>query len=187
MNYLISICTSSFKEFKNVKSITLGAMLIAIYAVSYAPYVGNIIIVPGVIEIRFGFLVVAIAAMFFGPIFGGAIAVMGDVLGTILFYGGAFFWGYTLSWLIQAIVFGFILYHAKPSLVRIIICMLFNTLVINLLFTTACETLMGFGTFEALFVRRIFLNAIMLPVNTVLSYFILTKVGQLRERAKKAA
>lgn len=168
--------TQSFSELKNLRSLTLASFLAAIYAVSYSPVAGNFIIVPGVIEIRFGFIAIAVAGMLFGPVVAALSAAIGDILGTILFYGGSFFWGYTLSWILLGIAFGIFFYKEKISAPRMIGSMLFNTLIINLLLTTKWEEMMGFGTFEGLFMKRILLNAVMLPVNTVLMFLTLRGV-----------
>ena len=163
-------------ELKNLRSLTLASLLAAIYAVSYTPFIGNIIIIRGVIEIRFGFLAIAVAGMLFGPIMAALTAVIGDILGTILFYGGSFFWGYTLSWALLGIMFGLFFYKGKLSAPRIIASMLLNTCIINLLLTTQWEVMMGFGSFQALFFKRIAHNIFMLPVNTVLMFLVLRSV-----------
>lgn len=173
-------------ELKNPRSLTLGALLAAIYAVSYSPVAGNFVIVPGVIEIRFGFIAIAVVAALSGPVMAALVAFIGDIIGTLLFYGGSFFWGYTLSWVLLGIVFGVFFYKEKISVPRVIFSMLFNTCIINLLLTTKWEQMMGFGTFEALFVKRLMLNIIMLPVNTILLFLVLRAVcaayGRLRLR-----
>lgn len=176
MQKISSMFINSAAELKNLRSLTLAAFLAAIYAVSYSPAAGNLIVIPGVIEIRFGFLAIAVAAALFGPVMAGLVAVIGDILGTILFYGGAFFWGYTLSWLILGIALGLFFYKEKITLPRIIAAMVFNTCIINLLLTTYWETLMGFGVFEALFLKRIFHNIVMLPVNIILTTAVLRTV-----------
>ena len=168
-----NIFAASVGELKNTRSLSMAALLAAIYAVSYSPFAGNFVIIPGVIEIRFGFLAVAVAGMLFGPVVAAIAAVIGDIAGTLLFYGGAFFWGYTLSWLLMGIVFGLFFYKNRTGLPRIIGASAFNTCVINLLLTTKWEQMMGFGTFEALFWKRLLLNAVMLPVNTILLVLVL--------------
>lgn len=163
----------SMEELRSLRSLVLASLLAAVYAVSYAPFVGNIIIIRGVIEIRFGFIAVAVCGMLFGPVMAALTAVIGDFIGVFLFYGGGFFWGYTLSWMLLGIVFGLFFYKERLSAARIIGSMLFNTCVINLLLTTKWEEMMGFGTFEALFWKRLALNVFMLPVNTILLFLVL--------------
>lgn len=182
-----NVFASSAGELKNLRSLTLASFLAAIYAVSYSPVAGNFMIIPGMIEIRFGFIAIAVAAMLFGPVVAGIVAVIGDILGTILFYGGSFFWGYTLSWLLQGIMFGIFFYKEKISTSRIIGAMLFNTCIINLLLSTKWEELMGFGVFPALFIKRLPHNLIMLPVNIILLIAILRGVSSVYHKIGKAA
>lgn len=173
-------------ELRNLRSLTMAAILAAIYAVSYSPFVGNIILIPGVIEIRFGFLAIAVAAMLFGPVVAPIVAVVGDILGTLLFYGGSFFWGYTVSWMLMGIVFGLFFYKLRFSLPRVVGCMVFNTLVINLLLTTKWQAMMGFGAFEALFVKRTLHNIIVFPINTIAAYFVLRSVAALYTKLQRS-
>ena|GEM_PF-3556041 len=176
--------SDSAAEFKNVRSLTMGAMLIAIYAMSYSPVIGRIAIIPGVIEIqKLALIVIAASAMMFGPVFTGTVAVIGDLMGTLLFYGGSFFFGYTFSWFLQGIVFGLFFYKLKVSLPRITLCMLFNTCVINLLLTTKWESMMGFGTFQALFAKRLVFNIIMYPVNIIILFIALRAILALCKKA----
>lgn len=182
----------SSAELKNLRSLTLASFLAAIYAVSYSPVAGNFIIVPGMIEIRFGFIALAVAAAMFGPVMAVLVAFTGDIAGTLLFYGGSFFWGYTMSWMLQGFVFGLFFYKEKISAPRVICATLFNTCVIELLLTTKWQQMMGFGTFEALFVKRLALKSIMLPVNAILLFLTLRAVFaaygrlQLRNAGKSA-
>jgi ECF transporter S component (folate family) len=176
--------TESRAELKNLRTLTTAAILAAIYAVSYYPFVTNIILIPGVIEIRFGFLAIAVAAMLYGPVVAPIVAVVGDILGTILFYGGSFFWGYTVSWLLQGIVFGLFFYKLRFSFPRTVGCMVFNTVVFNLLLTTKWEEMMGFGTFEGLFAKRILHNIIMFPINILVAYILLRGVATLYEKVR---
>lgn len=172
-------------ELKNLRSLTLASVLTAIYAVSYSPIAGNIVIVPGLIELRFGFLAIAVAAMLLGPVMGMLVALLGDVLGTILFYGGSFFWGYTISWVLMGFVFGCFLYKYKISSLRIIGATVFHTVFINQFLVTYWQSFLGFGAFDALFTTRLIRNAIMLPVNIVLLFVVLKGVLSVYRRANR--
>jgi ECF transporter S component (folate family) len=164
-------------ELKNTRTRTLAALLAAIYAVSYSPFAGNIIIIPGVFEIRLGFLSIALAGALFGPMTAAIVAVIGDVIGTLLFYGGSFYWGYTLSWAIMGLGFGSILYKERFTVPRIILASVFNTVIINLALTTLWQWLTGVGpSYAALLITRIPRNLILLPMNTLLLLVVLRSV-----------
>lgn len=173
---------ASFAELKNVRSLTLASLLTAIYAVSYSPFAGNIVIIPGLMEFRLGFVAVAVAGLLCGPVAAMLVGLLGDFIGTILFYGGSFFFGYTLTWMVMGLVFGCFLYKHKISLGRVIAAMVVDALLVKMLLTTWCQSLMGFGPFMPLFVSRIVRNAIMLPINTVLLLVVIRAVMGIYRR-----
>jgi ECF transporter S component (folate family) len=159
----------SAAEFKSARGLALAGLLAAVYAVTYSPLAGNIVIIQGVFEIRLGFIAIAAAAALLGPLPAAAAAVTGDLIGTVLFYGGSFFWGYTLSWALMGFGFGLILYKERVSVGRIVAASTFNTVVINMVFTTAWQVLMGFSpSYAALFVSRLPRNLALWPLNTLL-------------------
>jgi ECF transporter S component (folate family) len=159
----------SAAEFKSARGLALAGLLAAVYAVTYSPLAGNIVIVQGVFEIRLGIIAIAAAAALLGPLPAAAAAVTGDLIGTLLFYGGSFFWGYTFSWALMGFGFGLILYKEKTGVGHIVAASLFNTIIINMIFTTAWQVLMGFSpSYTALFVSRIPRNLALLPINTLL-------------------
>ena len=173
MSKISALFIDSYKELKNLRSLTMAALLAAIYAVSYSPFAGNIVIMPGVIEIRLGFIAIAAAAMLFGPVTAPIVAIVGDIVGTIIFYGGSFFLGYTFSWFLQGVVFGLFFYKMKNSIPRICLSMAFNTFVVSLLLTTKWQEMMGFGPFAERFFVRLPLSLTLLPINAILLYLVL--------------
>ncbi len=176
MQAVNSMLKSSYAELKNLRSLTLASLLAAIYAVSYLPLAGRIIIVPGVIEIRFGFIAIAIAGALFGPVTAAIAAFIGDIVGTIMFSGSNFFWGFTLNWVVLGLIFGLIFYKEKVSTGRVVAAMLFNTCIINMILTTTWLAMMGVGEFKTLFVARILPNCVMLPINILILLFVLRGV-----------
>lgn len=176
-------------ELKNVRSLTLASLLTAIYAVTYSPFAGNFVIVPGLIEIRLGFVAVAVAGMLCGPVMAMLVAVLGDFIGTILFYGGSFFFGYTFTWVVMGLIFGCFLYRHKTSLPRVIGAMLADLVVVKLLLTTWCQTLMfsSTETFGALLVTRVVRNLIFLPFNTILLLVVVRCVMGIYRRVRHTA
>jgi ECF transporter S component (folate family) len=159
----------SAAEFRTARGLALSGLLAAVYAVTYSPFAGNIVIVPGVFEIRLGFIAIAAAAALLGPLPAAAAAVTGDLIGTLIFYGGSFFWGYTFSWALMGFGFGLILYKEKTSVGRVVAASLFDTIIIDMLLTTAWQVLMGFSpSYSALFVARLPRNLALLPASALL-------------------
>lgn len=177
----------SAAELKNPRTLVLAALLTAIYAVSYSPFAGNIIIVPGLFEIRFGFLVLAVAGALLGPCAAMLVALLGDFTGTIIFYGGSFFLAYPLIWILTGLLFGCFFYREKLSLPRIVCAAVVYTVLVRQILTPLAQAASGYGGFKALFFPRILLNAVMLPVNVVLLLFVLRTVCGIYRRIVRAA
>lgn len=183
----LSAFAHSTRELKSLRNLTFAAVLSALYAITYMPYIGNIIIVKGVVEIRFGFLIIAMAAMLYGPVVGSIVAMIGDLLGSILFYGGEFIIGYTFTWMLQGVVFGLFFYKCIVSIPRVIGAVTVNTVVVNLLITTTLQMLtMKDVTFQALLVQRLPLNLGMFPVRCILLYAVLRLTRELYRRLSRA-
>lgn len=187
MKRLRSFFAASAAELKNTRSLTVAALLAAIYAVSYSPFAGNIVVIPGYMEFRFGFLALAVAGALCGPVAGILVAVLGDFIGTILFYGGSFFFGYPISWALTGFVFGCFLYKERLTLPRMIGANLLTTIAVNQFLTTLWQHLSGFGPYGAIFVSRIPRNAVMFPVNTVLLILVLRGIETIYRRVRHAA
>lgn len=187
MNKSKAVFVDSVRELKTVRSLTMASLLVAIYAVTYSPFAGNVIIVPGLIELRFGFLAIALAGMLLGPIPAMLVAVLGDFIGTILFYGGSFFFGYPISWAIMGLIFGCFLYKEQMSTARIIGASVISTVLVDQCLTTLWQTVMGMGTFKALFIARILKNAVMLPVKVILLVLVLRGVMAIYQKAQRTA
>lgn len=182
MNRVRLFFKASAAELKNLRSLTLASFLTAIYAVSYSPVAGNFVLVPGLVEIRFGFLAVAIAGAIFGPVVAVLVAVLGDLLGSMLFYGGAFAFGYTAIWAVMAFGFGCILYRMKLTVPRLAGAAVFHAVVIRGLLTPLMQAALGYGPFRALFMSRMVINLVMLPVNAILLFLVLRAVAPVYQR-----
>lgn len=187
MKRLKAFFSSSASELRNLRSLTLASFLVAIYAVSYSPVAGNFIIAPGLVEIRFGYLAVAAAALMFGPVVAALVAVLGDLLGSVLFYGGSFAFGYTAVWAVMGFGFGCFLYRMKTTLPRLAGAAAFYAVVVRGVLTPLLQSLLGYGPFAALFVSRLPLNLVMFPVNTILLVLVLRGVSAVYSRMARAA
>ena len=61
-------------------------------------------------QMNLGFLPIAAAGYLLGPLGGAVVAVLGDVLGTIIFGTGAYFPGFTVTALLVGLIYGWIMY-----------------------------------------------------------------------------
>jgi ECF transporter S component (folate family) len=174
-------------ELKNLRSLTLASLLTALYAVTYSPVAGNIMIVPGVIEIRLGHVVIAVAGMMFGPVVGALVAALGDLIGALLFYGGSFVFGYTLVWAVAGFGFGCILYRMHVSMPRLLWAAAFYEVVICHLLNTLMLVVVGVGPFWELLISRFVLRLIKMPVNVILLVLVLRTVHGVYSRMMRTA
>ncbi|MCL2033561.1 MAG: folate family ECF transporter S component [Oscillospiraceae bacterium] len=182
MSALKKLLKNSYRELKNPRSLTSASLLTAIYIVSYYPAIGRFIIVPGIVEIRLGFIAIAVAAALFGPFMAAIVAFLGDLIGALLLSGVSFFWGFTVSFMLLGFVFGLCFYKKKITLSRIVCAQLFNTCVISLLLTTKWLQIISGSSFQELFLLRLPLSAVMLPINIILLYFSLRAVCAAYDR-----
>lgn len=125
-----------------------------------------------IVRIGFGFLPIAIIGMLYGPWIAGMASAITDIVGTILFGGGAFFPGFILSAFVGGMIYGLILYKKPKSLKRIIIAILLVTVFVNLGMNTIWLTIMLDKAILVIFPTRVVQNLVLAPVNIMLLYFV---------------
>lgn len=187
---------SSAKELKNLRSLVMIAMLLALRLA--LGYVTTIRITPN-IKIGFTIFPTTVLCMMFGPVAGGIAGGVADLVGYLLKPNGIFFPGYTLDCVVAGLIYGASFYRRERiSLVRVFLTLLTVTVVVNLGMTTtwiAVQTALpgllslftdpqvafhDFGVkFLAILPARALKNFIMLPINTCLVYLVLQSVRRL--------
>lgn len=173
----IKMCfTESFQELKDLKTLTVAAMLLAItvvlgfYRLQLTDY------------IRIGFDSVSkeLTGMFFGPVIGCMVGGLSDIISYIIKPIGGFFPGFTISAMVAGIIYGIILYKKPLSLRRVIAANSVVTVVVNLLLNTYWLTLLYGNAFFALLPARAVKQLVMLPIDSFLFYLtakLLTRVN----------
>lgn len=165
-----NIFLSSLDELKDIRTVTVNAMLIAI-SVILGYFTINI---AGVAKIGFGSIPAMFSAYFFGPVVGASFGAVSDVVKYLVKPDGVFFIGFTLNAILTGFIRGSILYKKEVSLTRIIISELIITLLCNLIINTYLISVLQGKAFIALLPLRITKNMISLPIN-VLSFYILSR------------
>ncbi len=160
------------KKQMNVRVLTTAGMLVAV-AVVFGFFK---IPITQIIEIRFQFLPIACGAMLFGPVVGGIIGALADILGYLVKPTGPFFPGFTLSAVIQGILYGLFLYHREITAKRVIPAQAANTLTIDFLLNPLWLSILYGRGFIVIFTERIAKNLIMFPINVVLLLVVLRPV-----------
>ena len=110
-----------------VETITFTALLVALQVV-----LGNLLQVPLMEkQYNFGFLPIAVAGALMGAPSAMIVGGLGDLLGAHLFPQGSYFPGFTLTNVLVGLVCGLVLYHRKPSWLRVIIAVAVSLVCIN--------------------------------------------------------
>ncbi len=125
--------SDSLGEFRNLRNLTLMAMLLALdvclsfFSVQFTSF----------LKIGFSFLSLTAAGMMFGPTAGFLIGAAGDLIGYFIKPTGAFNPLLTLVAAIAGLIWGLFLYKNQCSIGRIIIAKTAITVLCNLVMTTA--------------------------------------------------
>lgn len=152
-----------------IRRLTVSAMLLAI-SVIFGFFK---IPLSQVSEIRLQFLPVAVEGMLFGPLYGGILGGLSDILCYIVRPTGAFFPGFTLSAILQGVIYGLIL-KKDQSLGRILIAQGLDTVIVSLILNSLWLVIMYGNGFIALFTARIIKVLIMFPINVALLAVVVT-------------
>lgn len=172
MHKMKDLFTSSYKELRNVRCITLMAMFAAISIIlgSFTIMVGDFL------KIGFTFLPNEFVYYLFGPAVGAAYGGALDILNYIIKPVGRFFPGFTISGILTGILYGIIMYKRPLSIKRIIIANIVRSVFIDLLLNTYWLTILYGTSFMVLIPLRMPKILIMLPVETILLYMVIKGV-----------
>ena len=127
----VNILKNSAKELKNLQSLVLIAMLLALrvvlgmFANTTLPIFGNAVKISG------SFLPIAIAGAMFGPLPAMLIGALGDIILFLIVPTVAYFPGFTISGALTGLIYGFALYKNQITIPRVVIAWVINTLVVE--------------------------------------------------------
>lgn len=171
MKELKVLFTDSIQELKNLRTLAVTAMLLAIavvlgfYTLQLTDY----------IKIGFAYIVNEMAGMLFGPAVGGIMGGLADLLKYLVKPTGPFFPGFTISGFCGGMIYGLVLYKKPLSVKRVILANFLVTVFVNIILNTYWLTLLYGNGFLALLPARIIKQIIMLPIEVILFYSV-TKV-----------
>ena len=134
------------------------------------------------LEIGFSFLAAGTCAFLYGPWLAGLMGIVTDVAGYFLRPNGGFFPGFTLNEFLLGFLYGCWLYKKPVSLWRTFCACLSAVLVINLVLTPLWLNIM-YGNAFVISGMRLIKNAVKLPLDTALLYFLLKAVETHRKNA----
>lgn len=184
MKKFLNSIQASAKELKNTTSLTVTAMLTALYVVLHA---FTTIVVTAFIQIRFSSVALAMIGGLYGPVVGATAGAVGDILKNVVRPTGAFFPGFTFGEAARGFIYGLFLYKKTPSFWRVCLASFCSCLVVDLFLTTLWLTMMGVngGIYIPLLIARLPKVAIMFPIETILVFSSLKLTTRIRT-AKKA-
>lgn len=174
MKKLASIYRDSYRELKNVRTITTVAMFMAIsiilryFTLDVGPF------------LKIGFASVANQFVYylFGPVVGGSFGLILDLVMYIIKPTGAFFPGFTFNAVLAAVIYGTLLYKRPLSFKRVLYTHLIVIVICNLILTPIwLKMLYGQGML-AMMPVRILKNIIQWPVDSMLFYVIAKKMEE---------
>jgi ECF transporter S component (folate family) len=172
MTKFTALFKSSLHEFRNIRCVTLTAMLGAISIIigTYFTFmIGNSL------KIGFSYLPNEFLFYMFGPAVGAIFGAAMDILTFILKPTGPYFYGFTLSAILKGLIYGLILYKKPLSLRRIFIANAISLIFITLLLDTYWLTLL-YGKAFLIFLSERLVKIVLLPVETFLLYLLIKGV-----------
>lgn len=147
----------------NTKKIAQLGLLIALHILlSYFLAINT-----PVLKISFGFLPLSIIGILYGPLTAGICAVITDLIGFMMFPGGSYFPGFTLTAFLTGFVYGFFLHNKSKSWVRILIASSIVCIILNLILNTYWLSILTGKGYVALLPTRIVKNIAMIPIQVV--------------------
>lgn len=176
---ILSTWRSSLAEFKNLRVMVLCGVLAALAIV--LGYTTSIEIGP-YIRIGFSGIPNQIVDYLFGPAIGSIFGAALDILKYLVKPTGPFFPGFTISAAAGGLIYGYAFYRKKVTWLRVIAAQTLIKVFVNIGLNSLWLKLLYDRAFFALLPARILSNAIMLPVDTVICYFVLKLVEKFRSR-----
>ncbi len=182
MNTFLSKFSNSFRELRNVHSLTGLAMLMAIALI--LNLIGSFQITES-LRLGFGFLATAIMGMLYGPVCAGLAAGVVDILQIFLKPTGEFFPGFTLTAMLGGILYGLFLYKNQYSLPRLIAVKSIINVFLHLLLNSYWLTFLYGYAFWAKIPGRLIKNLGLLPLEILLLALLLPQIVRIRYPAAK--
>lgn len=156
----------------NTRAVALLGILLALQLL-----IGRFTVGPNFLKVGFGFIVVVVIARWFGPYWGILTAIIHDLISTAI-NGHAFFFGFMLSAIVGALIYGLSFYNREHiSWTRTIATVAIVLFFVNTLMNTTWVVMMGnitnFDAIMSMIEIRGLKQIIMLPIQSIIIYSIL--------------
>ena len=165
------------------KKIILSSLLLSVLII-----LGRFIsIKTPILIISLNFIPIIIASIILGPKYSCLIALLGDLIGALLFPFGEYFIGFTIFQGIIGLIYGLFLYskntfyEGKQLLVRLILSSFIVLGIIELPCMSFMLHLLYGKAFIAILIGRVITKAIMLPIQVIIIYYLTPYIIKLSE------
>lgn len=140
-----------------------------------------------IITIGFSFVPIVLSAILLGPLYSSFIAVISDVIGSLLFPTGSYFFGFTITSFLTGLTYGLLLYKDsfkldKSFVIRLIISAILVCFVYNGLLNTIWIFIITKSASKIVVPIRIVKQLIMVPIIVIT---IILLCNSLKERLEK--
>ena len=153
----------------SVQEVTWMALLIALQMVLSKLSVGS-----NTLKVGFSFIAIGLLGYYFGPFKAAVANVLADVISNVaLPSAGGFFIGFTFSALVAGVIYGYMLYNHKVTILRTFITVLLITVIVNTGMNTLWIHMMTNVPYPVLLVPRLAKEAFSLVYQTGLLYIVL--------------
>lgn len=176
MKKMKELYLSSMRELASPKNLALCGVMGALSMV--LGIVASIQIGP-YIKIGFSGLPNRIVECLFGPVIGCIFGGTMDILKFIAKPDGPFFFGFTFDAMLAGILYGSILYKKPVTIPRVFVAELAAKVIVNCGFNTLWISVLYGKGFLAILPMRLLKNAIMLPIDTIITFAMLTLATQI--------
>ena len=144
-------------------------------------------IATSITKIGFGFVPIMLAGALYGAPGGCVVALLSDIIGALLFPQGSFFIGFSISAALGGAVLGLCFgKHKSRTLLGILLAYGIYGLTVTLGANALCIAYLYGTPYIALLPKRLIQLAVMLPVQTVVTYLLLS-VAHLDDRLRGRA
>lgn len=157
-----------------IKKIVLSSMLLAILII-FSRFIS---IKTDILVISLSFIPIMMSAIWLGYKYSMLIALLGDLIGAILFPFGPYFPGFTLSAAISGAIYGIFLYNKgtqleyKKLVIRLITSSILVLFGVNIFITSFWIHILYGKAYAVIIASRIITQAVMLPVQVITIYTI---------------
>ena len=170
----VSASANPMNRFKEVKVMTFCGLMAAlaivlgkVASIKLGPY----------IKIGFSGIPNQIVDYLFGPIIGAIFGGSLDIIKWFLSSDGDFFFGFTVTAMLAAVIYAVFLYKKPIKIWRIVVSQTLVKLICNVFLNTLWLNMLYGKAIAALLPGRILSNAIMLPIDCFIMYGMLMVVN----------